>query len=234
MKSHVRFLIGGIGGLTPVLMFLINVDFEKYVADATALKTLGYLVRTTVLFLLGGFIAYLHETETKKFTLFLIGLAAPSLIAGYINSASQSASQPGNLTQGKLTNQSSFSLIPSAYAQDATTPLNIKKFTLPKQSPTEEFIQGLTGMSPKNVWFVIVGSHLRIEDAKKQAESANSKFKDFKAEVYAPLGDNPYYTVVIGANLTQSEAKRLRDSAVQAGFPKDSYYKILPASPALQ
>src|SRR5262245_32066888 len=229
MTNKTRFLLGGIGALAPVLMFMINLDFERYFLEATTLKTVGYLVRGFILFLLGGFVAYLHDTEQKKITLFLLGLAAPSMIAGYISTSNQSST---TTSTGRPERTSAILFfIASANAQQDPKGDNIKKFTLPPQSGFSEFLGGLIGTTPNNVWFVIVGSYLDVKNAKKQAEYFNTKFKDFRAEVYAPYGDNPNYAVVIGAHLTQPEARKLRDRAVAAGFPKDTYFKTFPALP---
>jgi len=232
MDASARFLLGGIGALAPVVLFLINLDFEQYVAEATAWKTIGYIVRTILLFLLGGFIAYLHEKENKRITLFLVGVSAPSLLAGSISTASPNASSASPKAVGQKT-VSMLSLIPgaNAQAQQSTNESDFKHFTLPPQSNSAEFFQGLFGTSPKNGWFVIASSHLDPTDAKKQADLINSKSKNYHADVYAPYGDNPYYAVVLGANLTQAQAKRLRDQAVTDGFPRDSYYKTFPNLP---
>jgi hypothetical protein len=229
MNTKTRFVLGGIGGIAPILLFFINLDFERYVEDATTWKTIGYIVRAVFLFLLGGFVAYLHETETKRITLFLVGVSAPSLIAGYLSTASL------NLTQGqsspKPQKKSLLFLVPSAHAQSPTQerPDGVKRFTLPLQSKGSQFLEGLLGMPPKNVWFVIFASSPNVDKAKEQAATLNKIYKeskmDYKADVYAPYADIPYYTVVIGAHLTQEEAKALRGRAVRDGFPKDIYYR---------
>lgn len=234
MDTKSRFIIGGIGGLAPIVLFLINLDFDRYVTDATTWKTVGYLVRAVLLFLLGGFVAYLHETEKKRITLFLVGVAAPSLIAGYLSTANPNRAQV-IAASTPTKEQALLYFLPSAHAQSVpVAPDQLKRFTLPPQNTGSQFLDGFLGIQPKNVWFVIVGSHLDVNDAKKQAQDINQKIEGYQAEVYAPYGDNPNYAVVIGAHLTQSEAKVLRDKAVRDGFPKDSYYKTfggLPAAP---
>jgi len=232
MDTKTRFILGGVGGLAPIVLFLINLDFEQYVANATICKTVGYVIRAFLLFLLGGFVAYLHEEEKKRITLFLVGVSAPSLIAGYLSTASLSPTQSSQ----PLIPDKEFSLlsfIPNAHAQtQPATSDPIKRFTLPPQSAGSEFFEGLLGIRPKNVWFVIVGSHLDMKDAKRQVEGIEQRFKNYRADIYAPYGGNPYYAVVIGAHLTQVEAKSLRDKAVSDGFPKDSYYKTFPGLPS--
>ena len=234
MDAKARIVLGGLGGLAPIILFLINLDFEHYVADATVWQTVGYVVRGVLLFLLGGFVAYLHETEKTRITLFLVGVSAPSLIAGYLSTANPNLT-PAAPSHTPSKEHALLFLIPSAHAQTPpATPDQIKRFTLPPQGIGSQVLQGLLGKQPGNVWFVIIGSHLDVNDAKKQAQAISHRFKDYHAEVYAPYGDNPYYAVVIGAHLTQDEAKALRDKAVRDGLPKDSYYKTfrgLPSAP---
>jgi SPOR domain len=229
MSNYERFLIGGIGALAPVLMFLVSVDWERYIVNATTLTVVGYSVRVLILFFIGGFVAYLHNDERQPVKLFELGLGAPALIAGAITS-SLVPTPAGQISSGTRLG-AAFSIVDAAFAQPEPIPQSLKRFSLPAQSPTDQFFQGLVGGTPKNVWFVIVGSYQQVENAQKQADQINQQHPEFKAEVYEPYGDNPNYAVVIGANLTQSEAKALRDRAVKAGLPTDSYYKTFPNLP---
>lgn len=90
----------------------------------------------------------------------------------------------------------------------------------------QQVYRGLFGATPKNVWFVISGSHPTREAAEKHA--AEIRGKGFPAEVYAPYGNNPYYAVVIGSQMTLSEARQLRLKAIRSGLPKDTYLWTFP------
>ena len=48
------------------------------------------------------------------------------------------------------------------------------------------------------------------------------------AEIFDPYGENPYYAVVIGANLGYKEAQKIRQDAIKAGFSKDTYLWTFP------
>lgn len=230
MSNYKRFIIGGIGGLAPVLMYLVLVDWERYVVDMPTLTVVGYGVRVLILFFIGGFVAYLHSDERKPFRLFEVGIGAPALIAGAITS-SLVPTHAGQSSTGTHLG-TAFSIVGVAFAQPASATKSFKRFSLPVQSPTSLFLKGLVGGTTENVWFVIVGSYNDVSNAQKQADQINQKHPQFKAEVYAPYdGEGPYYRVVIGANLTQSEAKALRDKALNAGLPEDSYYRTFPNLP---
>ena len=86
--------------------------------------------------------------------------------------------------------------------------------------------------SAGQVWHVIAGSYINPQNATSAALQINKIFPDFHADVYAPYGGNPNYAVVIGANLTQSDASALTDKAIKAGLPSGAYYKTLPNLPS--
>ena len=234
-----RLLIGGIGGLAPVFALLVAIDFEANLVDASPLKMAGYAVRTVALFLIGGFIAWLHRTEVEPFKLFEIGMGGPALLAGLIttNSLVNGPQKPAAPTATK--SEISFSFFPSAHAQQGAkppaasaklaTPPPIKTFSIPEQHGASAFLQGLIGTRPDNIYYVIAGSHLSYEAAKAQADRINASRKDFAADVYAPYGDSLYYAVVVGANMKKSEARSLRVQATQAGLPPDTYLWTFPS-----
>ncbi len=74
-------------------------------------------------------------------------------------------------------------------------------------------------------WYVVVGSHIKLEDALKQARKLNAASREFRAEVYAPQEDNPHYAVVIGEDLTLEAAREIKRRAIGVGLPKDIYLK---------
>lgn len=90
-----------------------------------------------------------------------------------------------------------------------------------EESPTQKFLRGFLGLQSKNVWFVIAGSHLREDDAQVQAKEIRSI--GFEANVYEPSEGKKYYSVVIGSFLEYSDAKQLRQKAIEAGLPKSTY-----------
>lgn len=233
-----RFFIGGVGGLAPVFALLVAVDFEKNLVDTSTAQVLGYMVRALALFAIGGFIAWLHETEDKPFKLFEIGLGAPALIAGLITAKSISPESPQRSAAAQPNHAVSMLFaMKSAIAQTSATEsapssptrTEPKSFTVPVQQGTAGFLEGLLGTRPSNVYYVIVGSHTKLEDAEKQANRINATDKQFTAQVYAPYGGSPYYAVVIGANMTKADANALRARAAQAGLPQDTYLWTFPS-----
>jgi hypothetical protein len=230
MSTSKKILIGGLGALTPIILNLLVIELEVLLLKLTLFAVIGYLIRVIVLFYLGGIIAFLHKDENNPIKIFELGIVAPALITAMLNAGQidlpRMKSQPEN-------RPISFNgLISAAQAQTPTrqdsTKLDIKTFSMPQETPIQQLWRGLTGSRPRRVWFVIAGSHLKIEDAQKQAAQIRTKTSDFKVEVYAPYLDSKYYSVVIGANLTLIEARQLLKKAIESGLPPDTYLWTFP------
>ncbi len=243
MRTGKRIMIGGLGALTPVIMNLLVVDLNVLLVKLTFLSFLGYFIRVIVLFYLGGLTAFLHKKENSVVKIFELGIVAPALITAMINA--------GNIEIPKVadgTAHVSISFVSPVYAQpiegltreepeeesmeksieESRESIKTKTFSLPEESSVQQFWRGLTGSTPKKVWFIIVGSHQKLKDAKEQVKQIADEEKGFTSEIFDPYGENPYYAVVIGANLTYKEARQLRQEAITAGFSKDIYLWTFP------
>jgi len=79
--------------------------------------------------------------------------------------------------------------------------------------------------SRAGTWFVVTATYAQQKDAEKKARSMALKWPEFKTEVYAPSlpEEKPYYLVVIGSNLSQSDAGELKERARAAGLAPDAY-----------
>lgn len=225
MKTRQKIIIGGLGALTPVIMNLLIVDIRVLLLGLTLIAVVGYVIRVIILFYLGGLVAFLHKDENNPLKIFELGIVAPALITALLNAGHIDVIKAPAQTRGNPS--ASVIFTPSAYGQ-TTQKEEPETFSLPKETPFQQLWRGLTGSSPMNVWFVIVGSHLKLEDAEREAQQIAEEKKGFKAKVYAPYGENPYYGVVIGDYLTYEQAEQLRQQAIAAGFPKDTYLWTFP------
>ncbi len=228
MKTSKKILLGGLGALSPIIMNLLVVDLEVLLLNLTIFSILGYMIRVIVLFYLGGIVAFLHKDENSPVKIFELGIVAPALITALLNAGQI------EIPQSKLpttdSSSSSIILISSAYAQAKqvadTTKIELKTFSMPEETKMQQFWRGLIGLSPKKGCFVIVGIHEKLEDAQKQVNQIVEKTRDFKPEIYAPFGDRKGYSVVIGANLSQIEARKLQKKALDAGLPRETHIWI--------
>src|SRR5580692_10294324 len=81
MSKRERFLIGGAGGLAPILMFFVNGSVPRYFNSAFAFEALGFLARAVFLFVIGGFVVLLYPEVKQRIKVFQLGLSAPAMIA---------------------------------------------------------------------------------------------------------------------------------------------------------
>jgi hypothetical protein len=219
MSNQKRFLIAGAGAIGPLLVNLTVLDLRTLFLGITALVLISYVIRQAALFAIGGVVGLLNK-EDDALKLFQIGIAAPALLTALLNAnqvrlPSVSAPPAPSSSSGPTG-----ALISSAYAQE-TPRQQLRTFSLPQESATQQVYRGLFGSVPTNVWYVIAGSYLRQDNAEQEAQKIRQK--GFAAEVYAPYGANKFYAVVIGAQLTRSDAQQLRQKAIQAGLPRDTY-----------
>jgi len=238
----------GFVGLFAIIPSIVN----GYYIDAHAFKMpafdacMGFILQLSVAFVIGFVMGIYFNDEGDFRKLIVIGLTAPGLIIAMMNGKVMNTSNINENAIQKMYNQTILENVelkqklkviggPTAFygaivlAQvQSNSGIPVKTFSLPKKNSESQFWIGFTGGSPQNIWFVIVGSHLKLEDAERQATSINHDMKGFHGEVYEPYGENPYYAVVIGANLSLNEAKDLKNKAIKAGLPRDTYLWGLP------
>ena len=90
MTGRKRFFFGGVGALMPIFLTVVTLDFVALASkpeNFTPLNIVGVFIRYSVLFGIGGFIAYLHRKESEPFKLFELGIAAPALITSLVASS---------------------------------------------------------------------------------------------------------------------------------------------------
>lgn len=121
MNHWRRFWIGGGGALLPLLVTLLAIDLANIIdhfRDYTIGTYVGTALRYLVLFALGGIVAALNSDEMKPIKLVQLGIAAPALIASYVNA--QPAKMPPDQAQPRAeqTRLMSLDFISSAYAME--------------------------------------------------------------------------------------------------------------------
>jgi hypothetical protein len=223
MKTYKKILIGGFGALTPIIMNLLVIDLEVLLVKLTLFAVLGYIIRIIILFYLGGMTAFLHKDEDSPVKIFELGIVAPALITALIN-AGQIDVPKVDLpeTTDKI---STIQFVSFAYAQTPqekdTTKIEVKTFSMPKETTWQQLKRGFLGWRSKNTYFVIVGTHENKEDAQKQIDQIKEKTKDFDLDIFSPYMAEKRYAVVIGKNLTKSDAENLNEKAFRSGYFKE-------------
>lgn len=238
-----KIILGGIGALTPILLNLIVIDLQGIFSNVTPVACIGYSVRVIALFCVGGLVAFLHKKENDSVRLIELGIIAPALLTSVINGANATRTHnqaPPPVQQRQVMSQPrsespQFRIVSAAFAQQAryasfqdgsrsaqSAEQRVETFSPPEETAGEQFWRGLTGASSKRVWFVVVGSYRALENAERHAEEINRNRRGFTAKVYRS-DNSPYFAVVIGNNLTLSDAVELKSKALSSGFPPDTY-----------
>jgi hypothetical protein len=231
MSGIERVILGGCSALLPISANLYFTDWEsKLVSGATLTIQIG------VLFFAGCLVAYLHDKETSKQKIFQLGLAVPSFLFSIQNGIANKE----RIESLKVEHQSNlgatsewmqepteidFPFIQKAYAQarqDAREKA-VMRYSMPRQSISQSVWRGLTGSSPENIWYVIASSHKTQTEAQQKAQEINKSNPNVHAEVYAPYQGNPFYSVIVGSNMSLEDAKKLHASVKEKGIAKDAY-----------
>lgn len=233
LTDRSRIIIGGIGGIAPLVISLLVVDLSTLLNDLALMDVIGLTVRCLVLISIGATVGYLHHTEYEPLKVFQLGIAAPALLATAINGYSV-VGPAGTLKEMKTSayesspaTRFSLSVISPAHAEEPKLRgkfINREAFKEPKITNVERFMRGLIGKritSKGDDWFVIIGSHKDFDQARQQILDINAR--RYAGKIYQPNLGSDYYAVAIGANLNLDEAKALRRQAIRKGLPKDTY-----------
>jgi len=223
LDTKTRIAIGAIGGISPIIISLLVVDIVQLFNETGLMDGIGLGIRFFVLIFIGGMVGYLHNQEEEPFKLFQLGIAAPALLTTAING--NSIANQTLMKEHSAASEYHF-FIKSAHAAD-TNYKNLSDFKDPQINNAQLFLRGLIGtklFSDKEDWYVIIGSHKNIKNAKAQVASV--KAKKYKAKIYEPTSGSKYYSVVIGANLDLERAEKLKAQAIKHGLAKDTF--IMP------
>ncbi len=152
MKTHQKVIIGGFGGLTPVIMNLLIIDINVVLAKFTVITAIGYFIRVVILFYLGGIMAFLHKNENNAVKLFELGIVAPALITAAMNAGNLPASTP------RITSIASVYVYAQTTAREDIKKPSIQKETEQEESAIMQLLRGLTGSIPEWKLYMLRGN----------------------------------------------------------------------------
>jgi hypothetical protein len=223
MSKRERIVLGGLGGLAPVLVNIFVVDYNSVLVDANLGLAIGYVLKSIGLFGAGALMAYLHQEPAEPRVIFQLGMAAPAALIAALNGArieraNLNGPEPGDQPE-------SLTLVSSLYAQAASQgDVAVGSWDAPRESFLNEVFRGITGFERNDRWFVIAAKASSLAQAKRLADSlqADSQRAKFPLTIFPPL-DKPEYIVAIGAWLPYDEASELLYRATRSGFrPRDT------------
>ncbi|MDQ6699899.1 MAG: SPOR domain-containing protein, partial [Acidobacteriota bacterium] len=114
---------------------------------------------------------------------------------------------------------------PEAAPQATVTPPTLSS---PPPKPVSPLPARVDGATAGHGWFVVAATYTRRRDAEKRVEAIKRQFPNFEPEVY-PKGNAPFYTVILGNDVSQQAASALQAQARAAGLPRDTYITNRPA-----
>jgi hypothetical protein len=100
----------------------------------------------------------------------------------------------------------------------------------PSQNANRPGAAGITARATERKssgWSVIVGAYRSRELAEKRMREMTKKWPNFQITVIESPGEKTPYLLVLGQNLSEDQAKALRQRAFQSRLPGDTYIKRL-------
>jgi hypothetical protein len=90
-----RLMVGGIGGMTPVVVTLLAGEYKNVEgAGSPELYYAGLALRALLLFAIGAFFVWLNQAVRTRYATFQLGAAAPALIVAMLNSNPAESAAP--------------------------------------------------------------------------------------------------------------------------------------------
>jgi hypothetical protein len=83
---------------------------------------------------------------------------------------------------------------------------------------------------PGPQWAVVAAIYRDYDAAAKRARSIAQRWSESKVEVFPARGEGRRYLVTLGMELPKAAADKLRNRAVSAGLPGDTYVTKITAS----
>ncbi len=95
LTSSQRLLVGGLGGITPIIATLMAGEYENLpLLDYQGLEFyIGYGLRIMLFFCVGALFVWLHQEVRGRYPVFRLGVTAPALIAAMMGTAPAEAAE---------------------------------------------------------------------------------------------------------------------------------------------
>ncbi len=220
MTNQKRILIGGLGAMTPILMNLLVVDLSVTFQSISVFIIVGYLLRVTILFYLGGLIAYLHKDEKSPFKLFELGIVAPALVTGFMNAANVDSHAVGQNVNSAIEKTGQILFLPEPAYAGPQTQETIKSFPKGPEPISSQFWRGFIGKKNDHTYFVIAEDGLTLAEARQRVKTTRSGKNGSDSWVYKSATSDAKYAVVIAERVTRQEAEKILKRAKQKGMKK--------------
>jgi hypothetical protein len=129
---------------------VLAIDIPNVFRSADFAAVAGWLTRTAVLFVIGGFVAFLHKKETDTWRCFVIGISAPALITTAL-----AGRHPGGTASTSLYITSAFANELPAAGIDTPAQIKVIPLSSLKESSASKFERGFLGVDPPRTYVLI-------------------------------------------------------------------------------
>jgi len=239
-----RVIFGGLGGLVTLLVSAAAIDAAVVFSHLTFVVFFAYAFKTVISFSIGGMVGFFFGADdTKAVGVFIKGIAAPALLATYLNGHQVNVQQ-----NAKMLYKSDF--VATAYADDvrpteknvANVPVVVKCDDL--NIPVHEFKRKEEGLAEqlsravlntqKDDLYLVIGVFdnedalcKKVMSLKENPERLNNwKWTQVYGRIDNSDPDKPHihFYLALSSHLNQEDAKELLDKAIASGFAGAQIY----------
>jgi hypothetical protein len=225
-----RFLAGGMGALTPIVLNYVVTDRYVVFGDLEAWAVVGYAIKVALLFWLGAVVAWMHQDEHRPQRLFQLGIVAPALVTTMMNGMNidhHRGKEPRGLDKVlRPVDVTAAVLVTPARAQERRQEQDVVHSFAepPRESALQQFLRGFLGWSERGEFFVVLEREYPTAEHAFQSRNQIRAAAGIAGDVYARDGK---YLVVLGDWMEEGDAERLKETAAELGLT----VQILPPPP---
>jgi hypothetical protein len=218
MKIWHKCLLASLGALLPLIMSLYYTEWSVLAQNFTLGIFIGYCIKVIILVFLGGLIGYLYKSETNRWKILQLGIAAPSIMLGLINEqdlVTVSGGVPNNNASfWNISPPTNYMAVEYYDVQQESSvdfqDIEVMQYGFPEETVKNELLRGLTGKKITNSWFLLYDSFLELQEARHTTSLLQNQYPDVRIQLYQSFRDPEKYDVVIGTHLEYEEGLKLQ------------------------
>lgn len=240
-----KMILGALGALTPVLLNLYAVDFEKLFMhqQITVPYVIGYVVRILILILYGSLIAFFHRDENNPVKLFQLGVAFPAIVTILLSGAS-SRNGSDNTTPSLSTDivtptTNAVAAVPvlaaradvaradvarAMFAQYTNPSLSSspplpKQFDMVQENALSQFVKGFLGTQVQSDTFVVALTPPQsLARATDDYQFYQRNYPNADVQLYRAYQTDDLYVLVLGGQMSKTAAISQQNTAQRMGL----------------
>lgn len=202
MSKKERFLYGGLGACIPMLLQLLQVDAKLMFVGFSTVVFAGYVVRSVVLFALGGTLAAAHKNGVSPLQLIQLGMAAPALLLSFVNGQNVQLPSTPAMSQIRIVSYADAATVSPAVRIGEW---EVKEFRPPERS----FKQAIFSQASDQIYFIVYHESSDIRDIANTAIAIRDELKhknlNIQPSIYTPPDHSRYFITLGGEYLSEKQ-----------------------------